>query len=547
MRSFGAFSRHRSSRIGAMVGVVAVGTLAAGPALPASAAADDVVLVGHGYGHGRGMGQYGAYGYVVDHGWKYTTVLNHFYRGTSMGAVGDPVVRVRLTSIEPRTDTWVTSAVDFRVGGYRVAAKSAARLVWSTARGAWRLQTKYAGCSSSPTAWETGAKTDTAELRTSGSTARDTLVVCRNNIGYAGTFRWVRDGGSTVLVNSVRMQAYLRGVVPRESPASWGNARGGWGMEALKAQAVVARSYASAQHRYAYAKTCDTTSCQVYGGFTLGGSPTTDPRTDTAVAATSGQVRVNAAGAVQATEFSSSTGGYSAGGAFPAVRDDGDRVSPHHAWTVRIRGATIARVYGVGTFRQLKVVSANGLGGSGRVTAVDVIGTTRTVRVSGDDVRTGLGLKSAWFYPAIQPRQQATNVRYVRLAHAPEVYRLFSTPGSTRAGRAWVTASDYAASGRPRVSVVKPAYVRLSWSGRVYATYRWPGEPYPQVDVLSTAQWQKAGSPRPTVVGNLYGSMWYRYSGRPEVHVETPDHTEGRHHVTPAQWRASGHPPLVVR
>jgi len=35
----------------------------------ASAATNDVVVVGHGWGHGRGMGQYGAYGYAVDHGW----------------------------------------------------------------------------------------------------------------------------------------------------------------------------------------------------------------------------------------------------------------------------------------------------------------------------------------------------------------------------------------------------------------------------------------------------------------------------------------------
>ena len=64
------------------------------------------------------------------------------------------------------------------------------------------------------------------------------------------------------------LEQYLRGVVPRESPASWGSLGGVRGMEALKAQAVVARSYvmAATADRPSGATTCDTTSCQVYGG-----------------------------------------------------------------------------------------------------------------------------------------------------------------------------------------------------------------------------------------------------------------------------------------
>ena len=37
-------------------------------------------------------------------------------------------------------------------------------------------------------------------------------------------------------------------------------------MNALRAQAVAARSFGLSQNRYSYAKTCDTSSCQVYGG-----------------------------------------------------------------------------------------------------------------------------------------------------------------------------------------------------------------------------------------------------------------------------------------
>ena len=72
------------------------------------------------------------------------------------------------------------------------------------------------------------------------------------------------------------MDDYLRGVVPRESPASWGDASGGKGMAALQAQAVAARSYAAAQNRYSWAQTCDYQNCQVYGGAGLNG---VSPRT----------------------------------------------------------------------------------------------------------------------------------------------------------------------------------------------------------------------------------------------------------------------------
>jgi SpoIID/LytB domain protein len=82
---------------------------------------------------------------------------------------------------------------------------------------------------------------------------------------YRGELSVVWSGGAQHTVNTLPMEDYLRGVVPRESPASWGDAAGGKGIEALKAQAVAARSYAWSEGRTAYAKTCDTTTCQVYG------------------------------------------------------------------------------------------------------------------------------------------------------------------------------------------------------------------------------------------------------------------------------------------
>jgi SpoIID/LytB domain protein len=222
------------------------------------------------------------------------------------------------------------------------------------------------------------------------------------------------------------MDELMRGVVPRESPASWGDADGGRGMAALRAQAVAARSYAAAgDTRWgdlhsglgARATTCDDQFCQVYGGLATvspSGAVTalTDPRTDQAVAETSGEVRIKN-GIVARTEFSSSTGGWTAGGTFPAVVDQGDAVSsnPNHGWSTSVARSTIETAFGLGTLTGVQVLQRNNLGDmGGRVVAIRLTGTSRTIDVTGNQLRSALGLKSDWFNltapppPAIEPR-----------------------------------------------------------------------------------------------------------------------------------------------
>jgi SpoIID/LytB domain protein len=201
------------------------------------------------------------------------------------------------------------------------------------------------------------------------------------------------------------MEDYLRGVVPRESPASWADVANGAGLNALMAQAVAARSYARSEARYAYATTCDTTTCQVYGGAGLNGVSVEDARTDRAVANTTGDV-MTLAGQVARTEFHSSSGGWTAGGTFPAVQDDGDVASPYHDWSVAVPRATISTAFGVGTVQAVTVLTRNGLGADGgRVLTVRVTGSGGSVTVSGMDFRTALGLRSDWFVvvPALDP------------------------------------------------------------------------------------------------------------------------------------------------
>src|SRR5947209_7114786 len=168
------------------------------------------------------------------------------------------------------------------------------------------------------------------------------IQTCSPNTRYRGEIRALQGlDGTSRTINAVDLQGYVKGVVPRESPASWGDLGGGAGMNELRAQAVAARSYAASgsclSPPVSYATVDDTTSCQVYGG-----ASGEDARSNRAVDDTAGEVRM-LNGAVARTEYSSSTGGWTAGGTFPAVVDDGDAVAgnSHHSWHVSIPVTTV--------------------------------------------------------------------------------------------------------------------------------------------------------------------------------------------------------------
>jgi stage II sporulation protein D len=80
---------------------------------------------------------------------------------------------------------------------------------------------------------------------------------------YRGRLQIKKNPAGTIhAINTLNLEDYLYGVVPREMPPNWS-------LEALKAQAVVSRTYAIYQmerNRMKDYDTCNTTSSQVYGG-----------------------------------------------------------------------------------------------------------------------------------------------------------------------------------------------------------------------------------------------------------------------------------------
>ena len=393
--------RHRGTRRVALVAAVALlGVLV--PPTTAQAAGGDLTFIGHGYGHGRGMGQYGALGYAVDQGWDAAQILAHFYGGTTLGNVGNPEMTVELLGLTGKQ--LVVTGPGLTVNNAPVGA-NAVRL---TVSGANVQVEKGTGCVSSwtPMAGTFGANATRVRTTAPDSSLDNLLRVCEatDERAYRGELSVVSSGGTQITINHLPTESYLRGVVPRESPASWGALGGGRGLQALKAQAVAARSYALASTRTSGAHTCDTTACQVYGGAGVKTSSWTvleNSVTDSAVSQTAGAVLL-ASGAPVRAEFSSSTGGYTAGGAFPAVEDAGDSISvnPNHVWTTApFALSDLASRLGTGAIRSMVVTARNGLGADGgRVTAVVVTTTAgQQTTFTGNQVRLALGLKSDWF------------------------------------------------------------------------------------------------------------------------------------------------------
>lgn len=118
---------------------------------------------------------------------------------------------------------------------------------------------------------------------------------------YYGDFRYERiDGGNLTVVSLINMDDYINCVISQEMSKSWP-------VEALKAQAVCARTYAEMnrnKHKKYNFDLCATTDCQAY----IGGMARTDSVTETAASETAG-VRAWYDGKMAETFYFSSSGG----------------------------------------------------------------------------------------------------------------------------------------------------------------------------------------------------------------------------------------------
>jgi SpoIID/LytB domain protein len=402
----------------------AVGVLAF--PVPASAyPAASVSFEGHGYGPGDGMGQWGALGDALA-GTGYSSILDHFYGGTTLAGLssGQEATQVRVAVTENDDNTViVTSHSPFSVqytlpGGATgsISVGGGQAVLMSPVAGAWDVASgpSCGGPWADPPT-RTGVTNPTAVPSANPglgdpNTATQALQLCQigGNLTVRGSIEaTLNSDGSPRTVNIVPLEQYVSGVVPNESPAGWGVLGGSgpqaqaWGFQELEAQAVAARSYVMAGlgSYGGYADTCDL-DCQTYRG-TLNESAITD----LAVTDTMGQVMEFPGGKVAATQYSASTGGYTAPGAFPAVPDSGDSVcvpgacNTNHTWTASVPVSTVdAEWPQLGTLESISITGRNGDGEwGGRVTTMTLIGTDQNVSLTGDEFAGAVGLKSDWF------------------------------------------------------------------------------------------------------------------------------------------------------
>jgi len=350
-------------------------------------ASGKLALTGHGYGHGHGMSQYGAQGAALK-GLTYQQIVAFYYPGTTLGTASGSI-RV-LISADNDNDVRVVPASGLAVRkagtttSYTVPTNVGAT-TWRLAASGANTLVQYAN--SGWHNWKTIAG-DAEFFRSSGAL---TLRVAGTTRTYRGALRL----SSTNTVNVLPLDAYVQGVVPREMPASWQPA-------AVRAQAVAARTYAAfdrAAHTTRYYDTCDTTSCQVYGGF---GSE--DSRGNAAVTATAGKV-LTYGGKPAFTQFASSSGGWLSAGSQPylvAKADSYDNFSgnPMHTWTTTLTKASIQKAYpAVGTLKRVLVTQRDGHGDwYGRVESLTLDGSKKNVVLTGDAFRSKFGLRSSWFH-----------------------------------------------------------------------------------------------------------------------------------------------------
>ncbi|UYM03986.1 SpoIID/LytB domain-containing protein [Solicola gregarius] len=360
-----------------------------------------VRIEGRGYGHGIGMSQYGAQG-AARKGLSYRQIVRFYYPNTKL-AVNRGFLRVLLTA--DTTDTVIVR----RARGLTVrdsADNKAFKLPARKGVREWRIvpavgkPAKSAVQYRDSNGWHRWRVPGRRLLRGDGTFRRPgplrLIMPDGSTQAYRGALRSASPSPSSHTrdtVNVLRLQNYLKGVVPVEMPSYWSQ-------PALRAQAVAARSYALNLKRrdgHAHYDVCDTTSCQVYGGYRV----ETDA-TNAAVKATSGET-VEYKGKPALTMFSSSSGGWTAWGGLPYLRAHRDRYdrwagNPMRSWKARVSRSTLERAYpALGRLKAVRVVKRNGHGAwNGRAQRVALRGTGTTVRLSGSDFRSLLGLRSDW-------------------------------------------------------------------------------------------------------------------------------------------------------
>lgn len=275
----------------------------------------------------------------------------------------------------------------------------------------WQGKAKeFATLTFAGTGWELNGrklkKADAAALELTVEDERNLakLISTCDDKDYRGALRLLPRKGSLQLINRVTAEEYLQGVVPEEMPPEW-NA------EAVKAQAVAARTYALRQ-RKRHAKdgfdVCATTHCQQYGGVAA-----EREAANQAIRATYGEV-LQCNGALVDSLFHTDSGGMTEnsedvwGSRMDCLRAARELRTETCPWekTIPVQQFTsllAKRGKDIGELKKIELSNlkvgkaAKDRTLSGRVKTATFVGRLGKASMSGNDLRSMLGLKSTLF------------------------------------------------------------------------------------------------------------------------------------------------------
>lgn len=213
-------------------------------------------------------------------------------------------------------------------------------------------------------------------------------TVTLNDRSYRGIIEFGRYNGSKITaVNVVDLDDYLYGVVPSEMPSSWEK-------EALKAQAVAARSYAVTSmsvHIKSGYNVCDNTNCQVYMGYGQ-----EKASTNLAVDETSGIAAYYNGQPINAVFCSSSGGSTDDAGnvwaydipylkAVPEINEEGVSTWTRTFTADQLKTILAGKGINVGNIKNVEITS---VGAYGRVQAITITGNSGTKVLTKEETRT---------------------------------------------------------------------------------------------------------------------------------------------------------------
>jgi stage II sporulation protein D len=355
--------------------MLVVALLLAAPA--AADAAGRWVVKGAGFGHGIGMSQYGAYGSAKG-GMNHRQILKQYYSGTTVGSAPNEAIRVLLRPYLP--------AVRFKGASGACGVGLAEKKTYAARRKGSKVILRN----------KKGRRLANCGGLLSATGGESVILLGKGTYRGALEIRPSSVPGKLNAINAVDIESYLRGVVPEESPSSWP-------MDALRAQAVAARSFAlttgvGGNGFDAY----DDTRSQVYGGLA-----SENGRTDAAISSTAGEV-VQYDGKTIEAFFMSTSGGHTenvenvfGGASFPYLRgvpdpNEAAAASPYHRWTRKFSMASMQAELGDLVKGRLKKIVVARRGVSPRIIKAKLVGTGGRSKTSGTTLRARLGLPDTW-------------------------------------------------------------------------------------------------------------------------------------------------------